>query len=68
MSRSLFPSSFAILTGFIGEIFIFPEIENFKVHISIFINVSAIKNKVERESNWAERVLVKQSLKNNHLN
>lgn len=64
----LFPSSFAMLTGFIGRIFIFPEIENFELHVSIFINVSTMKNKVKRDSNWAEILLVKQSLKNNHLN
>lgn len=63
----LFPSSFATLTGSIEGFFIFPEIENLELHVSIFINVSTIKNKVKRDSNWAEILLVKQSLKNNHL-
>lgn len=64
----LLPSSFAMLTGFIGGIFIFPEIENFELHVSIFINVSTMKDKVKRDSNWAEILRIKQSLKNNHLN
>lgn len=59
MSRFFFFSLFAIFIGFIGEIFIFSEIENFKVYIFIFINVLVIKNKVERELNWVERVFVK---------
>lgn len=50
-----------------GDFFIFPEIENFELHVSIFIDVSTMKDKVKRDSNWAEILLIKQSLKNNHL-
>lgn len=62
----LLPSSFAMLTGFIGGIF-FPEIENFELRVFIFINVSTMKDNVKRDSNWAEILLIKQSLKNNPL-
>lgn len=63
-----FPSSFAIVTGYIGEIFIFPETEDFELPVSIFINALTMKNKVKRDLNWAKTLLIKQSLENNHLN